>query len=187
MLGKIGIVHLPVVAVVLVPAFELLTLGSEVFRAQVGIARPDGGRGAGQHRRRNALGMMSCHDAYVHAAEREADQDRPAGIRGIHDGQDIANVVVQGVSGGLSRLIGAAVAARIEGDAAEALAEIGQLRLVDAGMHNAPWRQEHHGLRAVAVDLVADLDAIARGEPLLARQLGTHCITSPLTQLLQDE
>ena len=109
--------------------------------------------------------------------------DRPtriasSGIGGIHDGERVGDVVVQRIGRHVGRPVGFAVAAAVVGDAAEALAEVGQLRLVDARVDDAPGRQEHHRFRAVAVDLVVELHAVAFDKSVLARQLGTHDITS---------
>ena len=141
--------------------------------------------GAGQHRRLHALGMMRGEtQASMPPNERPTRIALPASVASM-TASDIGNVVVERVGGDVRRPVGLAVAARIEGDAAEALAEIGQLRLVDARVHDAPGRQEHHGLRAVAVDLVVDLDAVALDEPFLVGSLARIDITSSLTQLPQ--
>src|SRR6185312_4685197 len=66
------------------------------------------------------------------------------------------------------------IAAAVIGDAAETLAEIGQLRLVDARVDNAPWRHEQHGGVAAAIDLIVKPDTIAHDEPVFDREFGTH-------------
>jgi hypothetical protein len=82
--------------------------------------------------------------------------------------------------------VGLAIAAGIKSDAAEALfAEIGQLRLVDARVDDRPGRQGHHRFRAVAVDLVVDLHAIALDKTALAGQFcaSHHLFDEPASAL----
>ena len=179
MLGEVGVLGEPVGAIVFVPAFEPIALGNEMLWRHVGIAGADGGHGADQDRGLHALGVVGGEHGGVQAAERQADQYGLAGIRRVHDGECVGHEVVERIGGRIHRLVGLAVAAWIEGDAAEALAEVGQLRLVDARVHDAPRRQEHHRLGPVAIDLVVDLDAVALGKAVLARQFCAHHITSP--------
>ena len=188
-LGEIGIVRQPVVAIVLVPAFEPLALGREMLAASGrDSCGPMVADGADQDRGLHALGMVRgqhAGDACRRATGRPGSA-LPAS-RGIHDGERVRHVVVERVGGHLGGPVGLAVAPAVEGDAAEALAEVGQLRLVDARVDDAPGRQEHHRLRAVAVDLVVELHAVAFDEPFLGRQLCAHDITSSMQPLPQCE
>ena len=173
-LGEVGIVGEPVGAVVLVPALEGLARRQEVFRRHVAVARPDNSRHARQDRGLGALGMIGRDAAGEQAAERQADQDGLARLRRIHDRERVGHAIVQRIGRRVVRPVALAVAQRVVGDAAEAFAEIRDLRLVDARMDDAPGRQEHHGLRALTVDLVMDAVAVALGEPFGLRQLGAH-------------
>ena len=174
MLGEVGIVRQPVGAIVLVPALECLPLRQEVLGRHVAVVRPDDSRHARQDRSLGALGMIGGEAAGEQAAERQADQDGLAGVGRVHDGERVGHAVVQRIGRRVVRPVALAVAQRVVGDAAEAFAEIRDLRLVDARMHDAPGRQEHHGLRALTVDLVMDAVAVALGEPFVLRQLGAH-------------
>ncbi len=55
---EIGVVAQPVLAVVLVPALELIVPGREMGRRHVGMARADGGGRADEDRRARALRVM---------------------------------------------------------------------------------------------------------------------------------
>jgi hypothetical protein len=112
-------------------------------------------------------------------------QDRLAGIRRVHDGERVGYEVVERVGGRFHRSVGLAVTARVVGNAAEALTEVRQLRLIDARVDDAPGRQEDHRLGAVAEHLVVELDALTVDEPFSAGQFRTHDITSPMTWLLR--
>ena len=176
-LGEVGIVGQPMRAVELFPTFEALALGEEMLGAHVGILGPDGRHGAGQDGGLHPFGMVRGQDGGEQAAIGQADEDRLSGIGGVHHGQRVGHVVLQRVGRHLVRPVGLAVAAAVIGDAAEALAEIGQLRLVDARMDDRPGRHEEHCLGAVAIDLVMQLHAVAFDESFVGRQLCAHGIT----------
>ncbi len=178
MLGEVGIVGQPVRAIVFVPAHWLpigaLLPGHEMLLRHVLVGGPDDRRRTGQDGSLHPFRMVRGQHAGEQAAEGEADHDGLAGIGGVHDRQRIGHAVRQRVGGDIVGPVGPSVAAGVEGDAAEALAEIGQLRLVDARMHDAPGRQEDHRLPALPVDLVVDADAVAFDEPVLTGQLRAH-------------
>ena len=176
-LREVGIVGQPVLAVVLVPAVEILPLGREMRRRHVGVARPNAGRGSGQDDRGDALGMIRRDHARNHAAEGKSDNNRLFRAGSIHHRKQIGDIVVQAVRRHFSRPVGFAIAAAIVSHAAKSVAEVRQLRLVHARMNDAPRRHEDHGLRTIAVDLIVELHAIAFGKPLLIRQLCTHDVT----------
>src|SRR5579883_1793815 len=105
--------------------------------------------------------MMCGENAGEHSTERQSDEDRRSCVGLVHDRERIADVVVEAIGGGIGRPIGPAVPAAVIGNAAEAPAEIRQLRLVNPRMDDAPGRQEEHGLRAAAMDLVEEPYALA--------------------------
>ena len=176
-IGEVRIVRHPVRAIVFVPAVESLVLREEMLRCCVGIGRPDARRRADQDRRLHALGMIGRHHGGERAAEGQADEHGLARMRGIHDGQRVGEIGVERIGGDVVGPIGLAVAASVIGDAPEALAEIGELRLVDARMNDAPGRQEDDRLGAVAVSLPIELHAAAVDEAMLARELRAHGVT----------
>ena len=177
MLGEVGIVGQPMGAVELVPALEALALGEEIPLRHVGMLGPDGRHGACRDDGLHPFGMVRGQDGGEQAAIGQADQDGLSGIGGVHDGQRVGHVVLQRVGRHVFRPVGLAVAAAVIGDAAEALAEVGQLRLVDARMDDHPGRHEDHRLGPVAVDLVMQLHAVAFDESFLGGQLCAHEIT----------
>ena len=177
-LGEVGIVDQPVRAIVLVPALELLLLRLEMLRRHVGMRGPDQRRGAGQDGGLHPLGMMGREHAGDQAAIRQADKDGLARVGRIHDGQGVGDGVLERVGLDAVGPVGLAVAAPVVGDAAEAPAEVGQLRLVDPRMDDAPGRDEQHGLRPRAVDFVVESHAVALDEAGLIGQLRTHRLTS---------
>ena len=81
--------------------------------------------GADEDRSLHALGVVGGEQRGVHAALGEADQNGLGGVRRVHDGQSVGQKIVEAVGGSILRPVGLAVAARIVGDAAEALAEVG--------------------------------------------------------------
>ena len=177
MLGEVGIVGQPMGAVELVPALEALALGEEIPLRHVGMLGPDGRHGACRDDGLHPFGMVRGQDGGEQAAIGQADQDGLSGIGGVHDGQRVGHVVLQRVGRHVFRPVGLAVAAAVIGDAAEALAEVRQLRLVDARMDDHPGRHEDHRLGPVAVDLVMQLHAVAFDESFLGGQLCAHEIT----------
>jgi hypothetical protein len=177
-LGEIGIIRHPVFAVEFIPTLEALPFGLEMLIRQTGeIGGTDARHGADQDRGLHAFRMMCGQHAGMHAAQRQAHEDCVSRFGGVHDGQGVRHVVVHRIGRDIRRPVRLAVAAAVEGDAAEALAEIRQLRLVDPRMDDRPGRQEHHRFRAVAVDLVVDLDAVAIDKTAFAGQLCTHHVT----------
>ncbi len=187
-LGEVGIVCHPVFAVEFVPTVELLSLGLEMLCRQTGeIGGADARYGADQDRGLHTFRMMRGQHAGVHAARGQAHEDCVSRFGGIHDRERVRHVLLQRIGRHIRRPVGLAVAAGIEGDAAEALAEIRQLRLVDPRVDNRPGRQEHHGFRAVAVDLVVDLHAVPIDKTAFAGQFCTHHITFSMSWLRHCE
>ncbi len=176
-LREVGIVGQPVLAVVLVPAVEILTPGRKMRRRHVGVSRPDSGRGSGQDERGDAVGMIRRDHACDHAAERQSDDNSLFRAGRIHHRNQIGDVIVQAVRRDIVWPVGFAIAAAVIGDAAKPFAEVRQLRLVHPGMNDAPRRHEDDGLRAVAIDLIIEFYAVAFGKPFLIGQLCTHDVT----------
>ena len=177
-LDKVRIVRKPMLAIVLVPTFKLFVLREEVLRRHVRVRRPDARSCADQDGGLHALRVMRGDDRRQHAAERNARDDRVARLGGIHHCQHIGDVLGERICGDCFRPIRPAIATPVERDAAKAFAEVGELRLVDARVDDAPRRQKEHRLGATPVDLVVELHAITFDETVLVGQLGTHDITS---------
>ena len=131
-----------------------------------------------QDRSFHAFRMVGRHYAGEHPAKGQADQNCAFCRRCIHYGERIHHIIAQRVRSYFLRPVRLAVTATVIGDAAEAFAEIRQLRLVNPRVSEAPGRQEDHGLRSVAVNLVMELHAIAINESFLVGCLGAHDVTS---------
>src|ERR1700677_2739488 len=124
--------------------------------------------------------MVTRQYTCEHPAEGKADKNGLVRAGRVHHGKHVGHVVAERVGRHVLRPDGFAITAPVVGDAAEAFAEIGQLRLVDARVGDAPRRHEHDGLRTVAINLVMKLHTVAIDEPFLGRHLGAHDVTSSI-------
>ncbi len=86
---------------------------------------------------------------------------------GVEHGERVLRRHARAVCLGGVGAVGAAVAARVEGDDAEVAGQVGDLRLPEARVDDRPRREQQQRLLALAEDLVGDADAVDLGEPRL--------------------
>ena len=169
----------------LVPAFVTVALGRKMSGVESRVVGRSYGRDrTGENGGPDALGMVGREDGGEQATKRKADQDRLLDIEGIHYREGVGQVMVERVGGDIVLAVGLAVASAVIGDAAEALAEIGELRLVDSRVNDAPGRDEQHGVRGVAIDFVGEIHAVAGNQAVTVRHFCAHGFTFSLTTIL---
>ena len=92
---------------------------------------------------------------------READDDRPLGVRGVEDGERVLGELRLSISVEDAWSVALAVAARVKSDHAEMLGKVGDLHLPHLRGHERPGRAEQDRRLAAAEHLKEDADALA--------------------------
>ena len=94
-----------------------------------------------------------------------SDEHGGVGAGRVEDSDRVGGELLGGVRRRPHWPAGSATSAPVEGDDPKVAGEVGDLHLPHPRVHDRPHRQQHHGRRTVAEDLVVEEHTVALDEP----------------------